>query len=99
LGNSISAAQARHRVVFVQSLQCLGGRFDVPSDQLLIERLGDLVSQDSLAGARLALDQERAFERDCGVDGDLQILRRDISVGALETLHAGSVPYRNGEMT
>ena len=59
----------------------------MPGDQLLIERLGDLVGQDGLAGARLALDQQRPFERDRGVDGDLQILRRDIGVGALEPLH------------
>ncbi len=95
----LAVAQPRHRIVFIEPLQCLGGRFDVPGDQLLIERLGDLVGQDGLAGARLALDQQRAFERDRRVDRDLQILRRDIGVGALEALHAGAVPCRDGEMT
>ena len=81
----LAVAQPRHRIVFVKPLQRLGGRFDVPGDQLLAERLGDLVREDRFAGAGLALDQQRPLERDRGVDGDLQILRRHIGVGALET--------------
>jgi hypothetical protein len=46
------------------------------------ERLGDLARQFGLAGAGLALDQQRAFQRDGGVDRDRQIVGRDIGVGA-----------------
>ena len=56
----LAIAQARHRVVFVQALLRLGGRFDVPFDQRRAERLGDLERQDGLAGARLALDEQGA---------------------------------------
>src|SRR5712672_1545881 len=66
----------------------------MPGDQLLAERLGHLMRQDRLARAGLALDQQRPFERDRSIDGDLQILRRHIGLGALETLHAGAVHCR-----
>ena len=59
----------------------------MPSDDVLAERLGDLVGENGLAGAGLALDQERPFERDGGIDGDAQILGRDIALGAFETSH------------
>src|SRR5258707_6690905 len=45
------------------------------------------MGEDRLAGAGLALDEQRPLERDRCVDSDLQILRRDIGVGALEPLH------------
>ena len=53
----LAVAQPRHRVVFVESLQRLGGRLDVPLDQRRADRLGDLDRQHGLAGAGLAFDQ------------------------------------------
>ena len=74
----LAVAQARHRVVFVEALLRLGGRLDVPGDQRRAERLGDLVGQHRLAGAGLALDQQRALQRDRGVDGDAEVVGRDV---------------------
>ena len=86
----LAVAQPRDRVVFVEALQRLGGRLDVPLDQRGAERLGDLERQHGLAGAGLALDQQRPLERDRGVDRDLQVVGRDIGLGAFET-HACSL--------
>ena len=59
----LAVAQPRHGVVFVEALLRLGGRLDVPFDQVEPERGGDLAGEFGLAGAGLALDQQRAFER------------------------------------
>ncbi len=63
----------------------LGGRLDVPLDQRRAERLGDFDRQHGLAGAGFALDQQRALQRDRRVDGDLEVFRSDIVLGAFET--------------
>src|SRR5207237_2943680 len=89
-----AVTQPRHRIVFVETLDRLAGRFDVPGDQLLAERLGDLMCQDRFAGTRLALDQERPLQRDRGIHGDLKVLCRDIALGAFETLHEAAVRCR-----
>ena len=86
----LAVAQPGDRVIFVQALLRLGGRLDVPLDQRRAGRLGDLVGEDGLAGAGLALDQQRAAQRDRGVDRDLQVVGRDVALGAFETLHAAS---------
>src|SRR5678816_3669888 len=41
-----------------------------------------------LAGARLALDQQRPLERERGVDGELEVVGGDVGVGAFEA-HGG----------
>ena len=78
----LAVAQARHRVVFVQALLRLGGGLDVPGQKRRAERLGDFLRQHGLAGAGLALDQQRALEHDRGVDGDLEVVGGDIVLGA-----------------
>ena len=80
----LAVAQPRHRVVFVEALQRLGGRLDVPFDQRRVEALGDLQRQHGLAGAGLALDQQGPLERDRGIDRDLEIVGRDIGAGAFK---------------
>ena len=85
----LAVAQPRHRVVFVEPLQRLGGRLDVPLDQRRAEALGDFQRQHGLAGAGLALDQQRPLQRDGGVDRDLEIVGGDIGAGAFKT-HAYS---------
>jgi hypothetical protein len=50
------------------------------------------MGEDGLAGAGLAFDEERALESDSGVDRDPKILRRDVSIGALETPHPNHFP-------
>ena len=58
----LAVAQAADRIVLVEALLGLGGGLDVPLDQRRAERLGDLLGQDGLAGARLALDQQRPLQ-------------------------------------
>ena len=79
----LAVAKPGDRVIFVEALMRLGRRLDVPFDQRRAERLGDLVGEDGLAGARLALDQQRPAQRDRGIDRDLEVVGGDI-VGALE---------------
>src|SRR5262249_55064010 len=85
----LAVAQARDRVVLVEALQRLRGGLDVPFEERRAEAFGDLQRQHGLAGAGLALDQERPLQRDGGIDGDLQIVGRHIAAGSLET-HARS---------
>ena len=67
----LGVAQARNGIVLVQTLLCLGGRFDVPGDDRLVEGAGDLVGEERLARTRFALDQERPLQVDGGIDGHL----------------------------
>ena len=80
----LAVAQPRHRVIFVEALVGLGGRLDVPADQRRAERRGDLVGEHGLAGAGLALDQQRAAQRDGGIDRDLEVVGGDVVGGAFE---------------
>ena len=82
----LAVAQPRDRVVFVESLLGLGGRFDVPLDQRQAQRRGDLEGQHGLAGAGLALDQQRPLQGDGGVDGDLEVARGDVAGRAAKAL-------------
>ena len=81
----LAVAQPRHRVVFVEALQRLGGGLDVPLDQRCADRLGDLERQHGLAGAGLALDQQRPLQGDRRIDRDLEIVGRHIGLGAFKT--------------
>ena len=65
----LRVAQARHGVVFVETLQSLGLGLDMPSDQAQVQGLGDLLGEQGLAGAGLALDQERSLELHRGIHG------------------------------
>ncbi len=65
----------------------------MPGEQRRRDRLGDLLGEHGLAGARLALHQKRTLEHDRGVDRDLEILGRDIGFGAGKT-HARSCARR-----
>jgi hypothetical protein len=80
----LTVAQPRDRIIFVEALVGTGGRLDVPFDQRGVQRLGDLMGEDRLAGARLALDEQGTAERNGGVDGDPQVVRRDIVGGSGE---------------
>ena len=51
------------------------------------ERARDSCGEQRLAGARLALDQQRARQRDRGVDRHHEIVGGDVAVGAGEALH------------
>ena len=83
----LAVAQAGDGVVFVEALLGFGGGFDVPLDQGPAERVGDFVGEDGLAGAGFALHQQRALQRDRGVDGDLQVAGGDVFVGTLKSGH------------
>jgi len=52
--------------------------------QRQIERLRHFFGQHGLAGTRLALDQQRALQRNRGVDRQHQVLRGDVVFGTLE---------------
>ncbi|MCY1228331.1 hypothetical protein D9M72_406400 [compost metagenome] len=81
----LRVAQARHRVILVQALLRLGGRLDMPLLQRHAQRGGDFLGQHGLAGAGLALDQQRALQRARGIDGQLEVVGGDILIAALET--------------
>ena len=83
----LQIAQARDGVIFVKALLGARGRFDVPGDERGADRGGDLLSQQRLAGAGLALDEQRTLERDRGVDRGLQFVARHIGSGAFKTHH------------
>ena len=80
-------AQTRHRVVLVQALLRLAGGLDVPLEQRPAERARHFDRQHRLAGAGLALDQQRALQRDGGVDRHHQIFGGDVGVGSGKTVH------------
>ena len=86
----LAVPQAGDGVVFVEALLGLGGGFDVPFDEAVAEAGGDLLREDGLAGAGLALDEERALEGDGGVDGDFEVAGGDVVRCALEAGHAWS---------
>jgi hypothetical protein len=91
----LAVAQPRDRIIFVEALMGLGRRFDVPFDQRRADGGGDLVGEDGLARPRLALDQQGPAQGDGGVDGHLEVVRRDIGAGAVEAHRRLSV-YVNG---
>jgi hypothetical protein len=81
----LAVAQAADGVVFVEALRRLGGGLHVPFEERQAERRGDLPGEFGLAGAGFALDQERAFERNGGIDRDHQIRRRNVVRRTRET--------------
>ena len=91
----LAVAQARHGVVFVEPLPRRGGGLDMPAYEGLAEGAGDLLGEHGLPRSGLALDQQRALQRDGGVDRGHQIARRDIGVGAGE-FHGGGASAGTG---
>ena len=81
----LAVPQAGDGVVFVQTLMGLGGGLDVPGQQGGIEGLGHFIGQHGLAGAGLALDQQRPLQRDGGVHRHLQVAGRDVVFGPFKT--------------
>src|ERR1700683_4542428 len=77
-------AQARYGVVLVQALLRLGGGLDVPFEQRLAERAGDLRREQRLAGAGFALDQERPRQHHRGVHRGHQFRGGYVAFGAAE---------------
>jgi hypothetical protein len=77
-------AQARYGVVLVQALLGLGGGLDVPFEQRLAERAGDLRREQRLAGAGFSLDQERPRQHHRGVHRGHQFRGGYVSFGAAE---------------
>ena len=80
----LAVAQAAHGVVFIQALLRLGGGLDVPLQQGHVQRLCHFFGQHGLAGAGLALDEQRALQRDGRVHGKHQVLGGDVSLGTLK---------------
>src|SRR5262249_18977907 len=80
----LAVAQPRHRVVFVESLQRLGGRFDVPLDQRSAQTLGNLEREHGLAGPGLAFDQQRASAGEGGMAGDFEVAAGEVRVVSFE---------------
>jgi hypothetical protein len=83
-------AQARDRVVLVEAVLRLAGRLHMPLEDGPVERARDLERELGLAGAGFALDEQRATERDGGVDRHLEVGRGDVAVGAAETVGHGA---------
>ena len=80
----LRVAQPRHGVVFVEPLLRLGRGLDVPLEQRPADRARHLLGQQRLAGAGLALDEQRTLERDRSVHGELEVVGGDVGFGALE---------------
>ena len=87
----LAVAQPADGVVLVKALLRAGGGLDVPLDHAQAKRLRYLLGKLGLAGPGLSLDQQGAFERDGGVNGDGQIVRGDVIGGAFE-FHLGFQP-------
>ncbi|CAM2160920.1 hypothetical protein PT2222_90138 [Paraburkholderia tropica] len=85
-------AQARHRVVFVEALLRLRGGLDVPLHERHVERGRDFLGQHRLAGARLALDEQRTLQGDRGIDRELEVVGGDVLRRAFETRGAHDEP-------
>ena len=77
--------QTRDGVVFVQPLERLGRRLDMPLDQRPMQRSRDLHREQGLAGARFALHQEWTLQRHRRIDREHQIGGRDVSFRAFKT--------------
>ena len=84
-------------LVHVARNQRLGRRLDVPGDQGRVQRPRELIGQDRLAGARLALDQQGALQRHRGIDGDLQVVGGDVVGRAFEPAHEQPAPIGGDE--
>ena len=80
----LRVAQAGHRVVFVQALLRLGRGLDVPAIQRPLQRVRHFFGELRLAGARLALDQQRPPQGHGRIDGHHQIIGGDVVVGAVK---------------
>ena len=91
----LRVAQARDGVVFVQALLRLARGLDVPLVQRTAQRARDFLRELRLAGARLALDEQRARQRDGGVHRHHEVVGGDVALGAGEAIgrHAREV-YR-----
>ena len=81
----LAVAQPAHGVVLVQALLRLGGALHMPLQQRHAQRLRHLFGEHRLAGAGLALHQQRPLQREGGVDGQHQVGRGDVAFGALES--------------
>src|SRR5690606_40058714 len=69
-----AVVQAPHRVVLVEPLDRLGGRLDLPALELQAPRLRQVDRQERLAGAGLALEQERPLQARRHADGTPTLL-------------------------
>ena len=78
----LAVVQTLHHVVNVQTVLRLGGRLDIPDDQLLAQGFCNGFSQHGLARARFPLDQQGFFQCHSDVDSPQQIFRSDIIAGA-----------------
>ncbi len=94
----LRVAQAADGVVFVEPLLRLGGRLDVPLEDRHAEGARHLDREHRLAGAGLALDEQRPLERDRRVDRERQVFRRDVGSGAAEAHGASHFTYLRREM-
>src|SRR5262249_24889557 len=88
----LAVTQPRYCVIFVESLQRFGSRFDVPLDQWCAQAFGDFEREHRLTGPGLALDQERPLQRDGCIDGDLKAVGRDIGAGSFKAHGASLLP-------
>ena len=77
----LAVAQAADGVIFVKTLLCFGCGFYVPLNQGHIQGCRHLTRKLGLSGARLALHQERALQRDGSIDGNRKVIGGDIGRG------------------
>jgi len=81
----LAVTQTAHRIVFIKALLRLCGGFHIPFQHRQTQACRHLPRQLGLAGARLALHQQRPLQRHRRIHRDGQIVRGNIPGGRGET--------------
>ena len=92
LAAKLAVIEALHHVVHIQAVLGLGGGFDIPDDQLLVQSLGDGLGQHGLSGARLALDEQGLLQYHGDVYCPKQLLIGHIILTSSKFLHGRILP-------
>ncbi|MPM96528.1 hypothetical protein SDC9_143692 [bioreactor metagenome] len=87
----LTVVQPGHGVIDIQAVLSLGGGFDVPNNQIEIQRLRRCLCQHGLARAGFALDEQGLLKRPGDVRHPQQLRRGDIVLCAFQFLHSTSM--------
>jgi hypothetical protein len=84
------------RVVDVEAVLGAGGALHVPGEERQLQRGGDGLGEQRLAGAGLPLHQEGALERECAVHRGLERRVGQVAVGPGEASEGGGHGHQAG---
>ena len=94
VGAELAVVEPLHHVVDVEAVLGLGGGLHVPDNELLPQRLGYGLGQHGLAGARLALNEKRLFQRHGNVHRRHQLAGGHVLIGSRKNLVHSSPLFR-----